>query len=143
MYGGADERQSERYVLLVDEADAVATKQRVRLVLDDEHNVGGYVVGSLVALLLEGDARVRLPAALHRNRQYLLLEAGRVAVVVHDAARDLHLLDAAVVDFLEREHEVALDRRVLLLATAARQAAEVLRAIELSVHTKVCMKIVV
>ena len=142
MYGGADESESERYLLRVDQIETVASKHAVWLVSHDEDYVGGYAVGALVALLLEGDARARAPPTLHRDRQDLLAKRGRVAVVVHDTTRNFHFLDAAVVDFFEREHEVALDRRVLLLFAAARQTAKVVRLVELSVHVKVRKRIV-
>ena len=137
MNSGADESQSQWQLLRENQVQAVATKNGVRLVSDNEHNVRWNAVRSLVALLLKGDAGARLPAPLHRDRQDLLAEARCVRVVVHDATRDLHLLHTAVVDFLEREHEVTLDRQVLLLASASGQSAEVFRFVKLGMVNEI------
>ena len=51
-------------------------KVLVRLVSDDEHDVGGYLVGGLVSFSLEGDLRSRFPARLHIDGENFLLFLG-------------------------------------------------------------------
>ena len=46
-------------------------KVLVRLVSDDEHDVGGDLVGSLVTLPLESDLSPGLPSRLHVYGQHL------------------------------------------------------------------------
>jgi len=89
------------------------------LVPDNEHNVGRNAVGSLVAFLLERDARAGLPAALHRDCQDLLSERRGVRVVVHDPPGNFHFLNTSMVDLFEREHQVTFNGRVLLLSATA------------------------
>jgi len=92
----------------------------VRLVPDDEHNVGGNFSGRLVALLLEGDLGAGLPAGLDGYRQELLLLAG-TAVRLNDAPGDFHFLNTAVVDLLQRHIEIVFDGRILLLLLLERR----------------------
>lgn len=88
---------------------------RMGLVLDDEDDVCGDLVGGLVALPLEGDLGACLPAGLDTDGQDLLLFAGG-AVVGHHSPRDLHPLGHPPVDVLQGHQQVVLDRRVLLFS---------------------------
>ena len=62
------------------EVAALPLEERVRLVPDDEHNVGGDLVGRLVALALERDLGAALPARLHVDGEHL--EINRACVHV-------------------------------------------------------------
>ena len=53
------------------EVAALPLEEHVRLVPDDEHNVGGDLVGRLVALSLERDLGAALPARLHVDGEHL------------------------------------------------------------------------
>lgn len=86
----------------------------VRLVLNDEDDIGGDAAGGLVALAWERDLGALLPAALDLDGQDLVLGARGPAVGVQATARDLHALGAAVKDLLERHAQFVMDRRVLL-----------------------------
>lgn len=86
----------------------------MRLVPDDEHNVGGDFAGRLVALLLEGDFGAGLPAGLNGYLQDFVLFAG-TTIGLDDASGDFHFLNTAVVDLLERHIEIMLDGRILFL----------------------------
>lgn len=55
---------------------------RVRLVLDDEYDVGGDAAGGLVTLTWERDFGALLPAALDLDGQDLVLGARGAAVGV-------------------------------------------------------------
>jgi len=57
--------------------------------------VRGDVVGSLVALLGERDARARLPPGLDVHRQDFVTLGGCVAVIVENLACNAQLLDTA------------------------------------------------
>ena len=54
-----------------DEIVAVSLEEVVRLLVDDEDEVGRELVGLLVALVGEGYLRTLLPSRLHVDRQYL------------------------------------------------------------------------
>ena len=89
---------------------------RVRLVLDDEHDVGRYRVGRLVALAWERDLGALLPPALDLNGEDLVLVAHGPAVRVEPLAGDLHPLGAAMEDLLQGDPQLVVDGRVLLAA---------------------------
>lgn len=120
----AGERRVQRDVRDVDEVRAFAAEARVRLVAQDEHDVGGHSVGPLVPLALERDGRPGRPAGLHLHCEDLVAHRTRVSVFVHHAARDLHFLDAAEEHLFERDVQLLFDRRVLLLLAATRETAE-------------------
>jgi len=86
----------------------------VRLVLDDEHDVGGYRVGRLVALAGEGDLGALLPAPLDLDGEDLVLVAHGPAVRVESLAGDLHPLGAAVEHLLQGDPQLVVDGWVLL-----------------------------
>lgn len=92
----------------------------MRLVSDDEDDVGRDLALGLVALLLERHLRARLPARLHRDAHVLVLLLRR-SVRLQDAPRDFHLLHAASVDLLERHVQVVLNRRILDLFLLQRR----------------------
>ena len=66
-----------------DQIVAVPLEPRMRLVADNEDDVGRDIVGSLITLLGEGDASALSPAALNCNGQDLVPNAGGVAVFIH------------------------------------------------------------
>ena len=82
------------------EVGPLPPKVRMRLVLDDEDDVSGYLVWGLVALPLEGDLGAGLPAGLDADGQDFLFFAGG-AVVGHHSPRDLHPLRHTTVDVLQ------------------------------------------
>merc|ERR1719188_1102996 len=110
---GAAERVPQRHLGRVDKVGAVARERRVRLVPDDEGDVGGDLAGHLVALLGERHPRARLPALLDVEGEYLVLlpEAAR-RLIVHPP-RDLHPLLGAARNVLQADLQLLLDGRVL------------------------------
>ena len=86
----------------------------VGLVLDDEHDVGGYGAGRLVALAGERDLGALLPAPLDLDGEDLVLVAQRAPVGVQPLAGDLHALGAAVEHLLQGDPQLVVDGRVLL-----------------------------
>lgn len=99
---------------------AVPLEEGVRLITNNEDNVGGNLPSLLVALLLERDPRARFPARLHRYAHVLVLALRRPVRLQHPL-RDLHLLHAALVDLVQRHVHVVLDRRVLRLLLLQRR----------------------
>merc|ERR1719188_1287595 len=110
---GAAERVPQRHLGCVDKVGAVARERRVRLVPDDEGDVGGDLAGHLVALLGERHPRARLPALLDVEGEHLVLlpEAAR-RLIVHPP-RDLHPLLGAARNVLQADLQLLLDGRVL------------------------------
>ena len=82
---------SERYFADVPQVGSLPLEVGMGLVPDDEDNVGGNLVGGLVALALEGDLGARLPARLDVDGQHFLLLLGRPVVADHPP-RYLHPL---------------------------------------------------
>ena len=70
-YNDADIYLFERYLAGVLEVGPLPPEVDMRLVPDDEHDVGGDLVGGLVTLSLERDLGPGLPARLHVNCQHL------------------------------------------------------------------------
>lgn len=114
---------SEGYPRRVDDIGAVSAEHRVRLVLHDEHDVGGDVGGRLVSLFGEGDLGALFPAGLDVHGEDLVLGADRAAVRVQPLARDLHLLGAAGEHVLQTHLELVNNRRVFLLVPRRACAA--------------------
>jgi hypothetical protein len=137
MYCGAYESQGKWDFLCVHQINTIASEYAMGLVAHNKHYIGGYTIRSLVALLLKCDARARLPSALHGDREYFLAKRRRMTVVVHDTTRYFHFLYAAMIDFFEREHEIALNGRVLFLFATAGQTAKIVRFVHFGVMMKV------
>lgn len=70
--GVAGQGLGERYLLRHDEVVAVTGEHRVRLLVDDEDEVGRDHVRLLVSFLREGDLGALLPPRLHIDGQDLL-----------------------------------------------------------------------
>lgn len=99
----------------------------VWLVLDDKDDVGGDGAGRFVALPWEGDLGSFLPAAFDLDGQDLVLVARGPSVGVQAPPRDLHALGAAMKDFLQRDTQLVMDRRILLppRRTLARKSVQI------------------
>merc|ERR1719188_1307358 len=110
---GATERVPQRHLGRVDEVGAVARERRVRLVPDDEGDVGGDLAGHLVALLGERHPRARLPALLDVEGEHLVLLPETARRLVVHPPRDLHPLLGAARNVLQADLQLLLDGRVL------------------------------
>ena len=96
-----------------DKIAAVATKDRVRFVLDDEDDVGRDGRRALVAFAWKSDLRALLPTGLDVDAQNFVFDAYRTVIRAENFPRDLHLLRRARRDLLKRDHEVVLNGRIL------------------------------
>lgn len=103
----------EREPRRVAQIAALALEQRMRLVADQEHNVGRDFAMRLVALFLERDLRAGLPARLDGDTNVFVLFFRR-AVRLDDSSRDFHFFHTASVDLLECGVQIVLYGRVLL-----------------------------
>ncbi len=74
--------------------------------------------------LREVDLSADGPAWLYVHGEYLVPDGAGVSVLVHNPARDLHLLHTAEEDLLQAHGELLLDGRVLSLLASAVQSTE-------------------
>ena len=118
---GAAEGLLQGQAVLVADVGAVSSESVVRLVPNDEGDVGRNFARNFVASSSERDLRSRFPTGFDRDREDLFL-VSLVAHLVEDGSRYFHLLFDALCDVFERDKDLFLDGGVLLrLLDAARE----------------------
>lgn len=110
-----DTHLSEGYLCRVDDVRAIPPKNRVNLVLNHKHYVGGNVGRRLVSLFGKGNLGPLLPAPFDVHGEDLVFGAHGAAVRVQPLARDLHLLGATREHFFQAHFELVHYWRIFLL----------------------------